>query len=45
MSQEVEDAIATHARFGLMIDAHIIVLYVVGLFDASRISTFSRTRN
>ena len=40
MSRDVEDAIAAHARFGLLIDAHIIVLYVVGLFDSARISTF-----
>jgi hypothetical protein len=42
---EVEDAITAHARFGLLVDSHIIVLYVVGLFDATRISTFHRTRN
>ncbi|HZL36920.1 MAG TPA: PIN domain-containing protein [Tepidisphaeraceae bacterium] len=44
MSPTAEDVIAAYATKGLLIDSHMVLLYVVGSHDKTLISRFKRTQ-
>src|SRR4051794_35937703 len=41
--QLVDAIISKHARTGVVVDTNVLLLYLVGRFDRSRITTFKNT--
>ncbi len=44
MSQDIDQILAKYRGKGIIIDANLLLLFVVGSYDQNRISTFKRTK-